>query len=99
MGNIRGGRRTVEGCVPDKNVSTLNSNVCGTQVVCWRAESDKAETSLTESTLYVRIEECLSVSCNHHSAAGGKPEKKRVVVPFDEFELGRARKKAILQRR
>lgn len=32
------------------------------------AESDKAETSLTDSTMYIQIEECLSVSYDHHSA-------------------------------
>jgi len=30
-------------------------------------ESDKAETSLTDSTLLVKFEECLSVSMCHHS--------------------------------
>ena len=39
--------------------------------VCRVAESDKAETILTNSTLYIQVEECLSVSSDHHSASVG----------------------------
>jgi hypothetical protein len=69
-------RESVRECVPARtNVSTLIARralqICDSVKQCQTRLKLKARVS----TLYIQVEECLSVSCFHHSAEGGMGER------------------------
>jgi len=51
-------------------VSFMNKSEVAKRVG-WEHNQTRLKLFLTESTLYVRIEECLSVSCDHHCVEVG----------------------------